>query len=136
MIDPLETIIQWLKTALTALDGRVANKHRFDGEWTLGQTAVCVEMDDGAVELYAAVGVPRLELRIYAADRPAIVDVWGQLVRLSRTNARFEVETSEGMALVHYFEQASGLSFVYDDDLKVDVGVVFFESMISEEAVS
>lgn len=55
MIDPLETIITWLATALTSVSGRVAGKHRYGNGWTESQTGVSVHFDGGAPELYAPV---------------------------------------------------------------------------------
>jgi len=37
---------------------------------------------------------------------------------------------------VYFFKPVSGLSMPYDEELKMDVGVVFFESMIAEAAVT
>jgi hypothetical protein len=36
---------------------------------------------------------------------------------------------------VHYFLPASGLSMPYDEVLKMEVGVVFFDAMVSETHV-
>jgi hypothetical protein len=131
-IDPLETIITWLKTALTGVSGRVASKHRYGAGWTESQTGVSVHMDGGTPELYVAVTVPRLEVRIYADNQLKVMDVWRQLQGLSRDNSRFVVTTSKGAALVHYCLPTSGFSMAFDEVLKMDIGVVFFDAMISE----
>lgn len=135
-IDPLETIITWLETALTSVSGRVAGKHRYGETWTEAQTGVSVHLDDGNPNIDAPLASPRLEIRIYADDQVKIVDVWRELVALSRENARFRVVTTKGAALVQNFIQQSGLSMPYDEVLKMDVGVVFFSAKISEEAVA
>jgi hypothetical protein len=135
-IDPLETIITWLEDKLTSVNGRVAGKHRYGGTWTESQTGVSVHLDGGAVDHYVTVALPRLELRIYADDQAKVVTTWMALIALSRNNSRFTVDTSKGKALVHYFLPASGLSMLYDDVLKKDMGVVFFECKMSEEAVT
>lgn len=135
-IDPLETIITWLASALTIVEGRVAGKHRYGEGWSESQTGVSVHMDGGAVDLYSPVTEPRLEVRIYASDQPKVVDVWRALIALSRAQERFAVVTSKGTALVHSFKPESGLSMPYDEILKKDLGVVFFTSKISEEAVA
>lgn len=132
-IDPLEAIITWLETALTSVSGRVAAKHRYGETWTESQTGVSVHMDDGNPEIAVAVTEPRLEIRIYADDQVKVMDVWRQLVSLSRSNARFTVVTSKGTALIHNFIQQSGLSMPYDEILGMDIGVAFFSSKISEE---
>ncbi len=65
-----------------------------------------------------------------------IVDTWRALSALSRTTSRFVVSTTKGYALVHYFLPASGLSIMYDENLKMDMGVVFYNALIGEAAVS
>jgi len=135
VIDPLETVITWLETALTGVSGRVAGKHRYGAGWTESQTGVSVHLDGGSPELYAPVATCRFELRIYATDQPSITTVWRALMALSRTTKRFNVTTTNGSALVHYFKPVSGLSIPYDEVLRMDVGVVFFEAMIAEAAV-
>ena len=137
-IDPMEAIIKWLTNKLTIVGGRVAGKHRYGAGWTDAQTGVSVHWDGGAVDLYAEVAIPRLELRIYAGidgDQVTVTDVYRDLTRLSRENERFAVETSKGNALVHYFKPETSLSVLYDDILNMDFGMVFFETMVSEIAV-
>jgi hypothetical protein len=134
-IDPIETLIQWLRTNLTTVNGRVAGKHRYGEGWAETETGVSVHADGGPHDLYARVWDQRVEIRIYAVGTVNIVPVVKQLMSLSRENERFVVSTSGGNALVHYFTPESGLSLLYDDDLKMDMGVLFFKSEISEEAV-
>jgi hypothetical protein len=136
IIDPLETIITWLETALTSVSGRVAAKHRYGEGWSETQTGVSVHLDGGNPEIYAPLADVRIEIRIYADDQIKIVDVWRELVALSRANARFAVSTSKGVALVQNFIQQSGLSMPYDEILKMDLGVVFFGVKIGEEAIA
>ena len=137
IIDPLETVITWLENSLKSVAGRVASKHRYgpaDG-WKKSETGVTLHLDGGEPEIYAALAEPRLEIRIYADDQIKVVDVWRDLVALSRTQARFTVDTTKGKALVQNFIQQSSLSLLYDEVLGMDMGVVFFGSKISEEAV-
>lgn len=136
VIDPLETIITWLEAALTGVSGRVAGKHRYGAGWTESHTGVSVHLDGGIPELYAPVATCRFEVRIYATEQPSVTTVWRELQTLSRANERFTVTTSLGDALVHYFKPVSGLSIPYDEVLRMDVGVVFFEAMIAEAAVA
>lgn len=132
-IDPLETIITWLETALTSVSGRVAGKHRYGDTWTESQVGVSVHLDGGVPDLYAPVATPRIEIRIYATNQPAVTAVWMELVALSRANERFTVAVSGSKtALVHYFKPVTSLSIPYDEVLKMDVGVCFFETMIGE----
>lgn len=135
-IDPLEAVIIWLRTALTDLDDRVAGKHQYGEIWTEGQTGLAVHLDGGNADLYAKVAMTRLEMRIYADDQEKIVAVWRELIGLSRDNARFAVNTSKGTALIHYVKPETNLSLIFDDDVNMDLGIVFMKSMISEEAVS
>lgn len=137
VIDPLEAIIDWLTTALTSVSGRVAAKHRYGEGWTEGQTGMSVHMDGGQPELYVSVAPMRLEFRIYAGDQVDVVTVWRALVALSRTTERFTVAISGGKtALVHYLKPESQLSLLYEETLRMDMGVVFFEALVSEAAVS
>jgi len=136
-IDPLEAVITWLITALTTAGGRVAGKHRYGETWADDVIGVSVHMDGGLVDLYAPVARLRLEIRIYAReDQTKVVDVWRELVGLSRGNKRFTQNTGDGPALIHYFLPATGLSLTYDEVLKKELGIVFFWSMISEAVVS
>lgn len=133
VIDPLEAVITWLETALTSVSGRVAAKHRYGEGWTEAQTGVSVHLDGGAPDLYAKVATPRLELRIYSNDQLNVVTVWKELVTLSRANTRFRVTVTGGVALVQRFTPVSLLSLVYEEKLKMDMGIIFFEAMVMEE---
>lgn len=135
VIDPLESVIVWLAEKLTIVEGRVAGKHRYGAGWSRDQCGVSVHLDGGGQDIYASVTKPRLEIRIYANDQVKIVDVWRELVRLSRDNARFAVNTSKGAALIHYFLAEASLSILYEDEINMDMGIIFFECMISEEVV-
>jgi len=135
IIDPLEAVITWLENALTSAGGRVAGKHRYGGGWAEDKTGVSVHMDGGPADLYAKVATPRLEIRIYADDQVKVVDIWRELVKLSRENERFTVATSKGNALVHYVKPETMLSLIHDEVINKDLGIVFMMSMISEEAI-
>lgn len=143
-IDPLEAIIKWLTLELSSVGGRVAGKHRYGipvthavvSGWDDETTGVVVRMDDGQPDLYGSTGKSRLEVRIYNEKRSPIFDVWQDLVTLSRAERRFEVVTSQGTALVHYFTQSSGFSVIHDNDLGLEVGIAFFDALIAEESVA
>lgn len=135
-IDPIEAVIRWLENSLDVVGGRVAGKHRYGNGWSETETGVSVHLDGGAADLYAAIATPRMEIRIYADDQVKVVEVWRKLIELSRTNARFEVMTSAGRALIHHFSPEASLSLLYDDVLRMEMGVVFFGAMIAEEAVT
>ena len=135
-IDPLEAVVQWLTNTLTIVGGRVAGKHRYGNGWSESQTAVSVHLDGGLPDLYAPVATPRFEIRIYSGDQVNVVDVWRALIQLSRTNERFAVSTSKGNALVHTFLPESNLSLIYDEVLRMEMGIIFFSCMVAEVAVS
>lgn len=135
-IIPVEAVIVWLAEALTFVEGRVAGKHRYGEAWSEGQTGVSVHMDGGVPDIYAKVVPQRLEIRIYSDDQEKVISTWMELVKLSRTTARFTVNTSLGTALIHTFLPETVLSLTYDDVLNKELGIVFFSSMVSEEAVS
>lgn len=135
VIDPLEAVVVWLTEALVSLDGRVAAKHRYGAGWSESQTGLSVHLDGGIPDIDANVTTMRLEMQIRADDQAKAVGVWRELVQLSRTTRRFTVNTSLGTALIQYALPETVLSLLYDDVLKMDLGIVFFEVMVSEEAV-
>ena len=135
-IDPLEAVITWLESTLTSVSGRIAGKHRYGDDWTEAQTGVSVHLDGGTPDLYAKVATPRFEIRIYSDDQANIVTVWRELVGLCRETQRFMVLTSSGTALVHYVLPETNLSLIFDDVLKMDLGVLFLQSKISEDGIS
>lgn len=135
-IDPLEAVIAWLSTALTIVEGRVAGKHRYGSGWTKSQTGVSVHLDGGTPDIHAAAAKMRIEVRVYADDQPKVVAVWRELIRLSRDTKRFAVNTSLGTALIHYFLPETMLSLLYEDVLRMDLGEMFFECLVAEDAVS
>lgn len=133
-IDPLEAVVVWLKNSLVSAGGRVASKHRYEQGWTEAQTGVSVHLDGGAVDLYAELARPRLEVRLYGTP-VEVVSLWRELTALCRTQERFEVMTSRGRALVHAVKPETGLSLTWDEVLRKDVGVVFLSGTIAEQAV-
>lgn len=139
--DPLETIIAWLAVDLTAAQGRVAGEHRYgvephDEGWAIDQLGVVVSLDDGLGTLYGQAVRGRMEVNIYGPARSAIIDAWRELEALATNKKRFLVQTTLGNVLVHYFNQQTGFSLTYDEDVKLDVGVVFYEALVAKEVVS
>lgn len=129
--DPLAAIIGWLTTAVTTAGGRVASKHRYGETWLESQAGLSVHWDGGPVDIYAPLVRMRLELRIYAADQVKITEIWRELIILSRANRRF----AQAGTLIHTFLPATSLSHIYDDTLGMDMGVVFFDAIVAEEAI-
>lgn len=114
----------------------MAGKHRYGNAWEKTQTGVSVHLDGGAPDLYATVATPRFEIGIYSNNQEEIVSVWRELIQLMRNNARFSVDTSQGDVLVHYVLPESSLSLIFDDELNMDMGIVFVKSMMSEVAIA
>jgi hypothetical protein len=135
IIDPLETIIQWLTNHLKSTSGRVAGKHRFGDTWAADETGISAQLDGGVFEVYGEIAMPRIELRIYGKDQEAMVEAYRELTGLCRDQKRFVVETSKGNALVYFVKPESSLSTLYDEDLRRDCGMVFLQSWISEMPV-
>lgn len=138
MIDPLETVIAWLRqdAALVALVGtRLASKHRYGDPtngWPTTQTGLMVRLDGGLPDLYAALQPIRLEVRCYAPSQVQGMAIWRRLVEISRKTERRPVLTSTGSGLLYRLLQASGPSLLYDSDVKLDFVMCFFEALVSE----
>lgn len=135
-IDPLEAIIKWLTAEFTPAQGRVAGKHRYGVTWPVDLVGLVVRIDDASDELYGQTSKNRLEISIYGPNRAAIRAAWQALVDLCKTRRRFTVVTSQGTALVHYVNPSSGFSFLRDKDVKLEMGVVFYEALVAEESVA
>jgi len=136
MTDPLETIIKWLATRLTGINGRAANKHRFTDGWSKGQKAASVHDDDISQALYGAVHEVRVEVRLYGSNKADIVDLYRGLIALCDNSHRNEVATSQGTALIYFCTLGTGLTTVFDNDLSQDVGIVYLYAEIAQEAVA
>lgn len=149
MIDPLETVLSFLKTdgALAELVGnRIASKHRFGDAsraqagqgapyWQIGSAGLTVRLDGGDPEIYAPVQNVRLEVRCYAQGAHEAMQVWRRVVELARGCERVSVDTSDGGALLHEFLQASGPSTLWDNNLGMDFVLSFFNASVSEEEI-
>lgn len=139
MIDPLETVIEFLKTdaGLAALvSTRIAAKHRYAEAWTVGEAALVARLDGGDVQIYVPVQRVRIETQCYAASQVAAMAIWRRLVELSREGERWLVETSQGDALLHFFLQFSAPSLLWDFDVGMDFALCFFEVLVGEGAVA
>lgn len=135
MIDALETIIKWLTSNLSAVGGRVANKHRFSDGWAKGLRAASVHPDDMNRELYARLLLARVEVRLYGTP-VEIGEMFAEISGLCRASNRAHVVTSQGTALMQFCNLSSGLSTVYDDELQTDVGILYLFAMISQDPVT
>jgi len=141
MIDPLETAIAYLKAqaGLTALVGeRIASKAHYGtgtGEWAQGASSVVVTPSEWLPNIYVPIQPTRLAVRCYADGQPEAMALWREIVEVSRAFRRCKVQTSEGLALLHSFVQASTPSLGYDPDVQMDVCLAFFTATVSEQPV-
>lgn len=136
MIDPLEVVIAYVKAEIGLVEGRVASKHRFNNAWEIGQAAIVVRQDGGSPDIYVPVSYVRLELRFYGSNTPEIASLWGTVVALSRNTGRQAVTLSGGrVALLQILTQASGLSYLFDEVIKIDYGLAFFNAIVAEQTV-
>jgi hypothetical protein len=137
MVDPLEVVIAYVKTKLSSSVGdRVASKQRFNEAWEVDQSALRIRQDGGNPDLYSQVSNIRVEVSMYGKDTPTISRLWGELVALTRQDTRDPVVITDGStALLLSFNQDSGLSFLFDEDLSSDYGMAFFSAIVAEEEV-
>lgn len=135
-IDPLDAIIQYLKanTTLSGLvSGQIAAKHRYGKDWDRGSAGLVAKLDGGVPELYAPMQTVRLEMQCYANTTVEAMEIWRQLVTMSRDDERKAVTVAnDEQALVYQFIQESGPSLLYDQDLEMDFVMVFFRASMCE----
>jgi hypothetical protein len=134
-IDALEVMVTWLRGALPSLGGRVAAKHQYGSGWAHDKVGMSVHLDGGEFDRYVPVQAPRFEVRIYAEETENAADVWRALVDACRGCEREAVTVSSGTGLVQYALPSSSLTLVWDEDLMLNVGIVFIEAMISEQKI-
>lgn len=135
MIDPLEVVIKWLTqdAELAVLVGtRIAGKHRYATGWKTTEAGVMIRLDGGTPDLYGALQPIRLEVRCYAPTQAEAMAIWRRLVEISRDTDRRPVLTENGGGLLYRFIQASGPSLLYDEDVKLDFAMCFFEALVAE----
>lgn len=138
MIDPFEAGIQFLLgcSELSALSGRIASKHKYGEEWTTSQASLIVILDDSDPNWYVRKQDIRLELWCLGDTDAAAMDVWLDLMAISRDAGRVVVTTSQGNALVYSFLPESGPSYLPDKDLDMMKRILsFWRLQVSEEAV-
>lgn len=138
MIDPLEAGIQFFlgRSELSTLSGRIASKYKYGEEWTTSQASLIVILDDSDPNWYVQKHDIRLELWCLGATDAAAMDVWLDLMTISRNAGRIVVSTSQGNALVYSFLAESGPSYLPDKDLDMMKRVLsFWRLQVSEESV-
>ncbi len=138
MIDPQEVVIRFLSNdaELKEIVGQqLAAKHRYGVGWTVGTAGLMVRLDGGPVDVYVPLQALRYEVRCYAASPVEAMRTWKRLVALSRETQRVTVRVADGTALLYRFIQASGPSQLYDDEVKMDLVLCFFEAAVAEGSV-
>jgi hypothetical protein len=75
----------------------------------------------------------RVEIRFFAADSYEASRLWKRVVEICRDHTRRSVGTTEGSGVLYSFTQASGPSDLYDDSLKMDFRVAYFDAVVSED---
>lgn len=134
MIDPLETVIAYLKWSGLSTS-QIASKDRYGESWAILSAGVVVNLDGGTPEMYLPVQTVRLEVRCYGATRPAAMSLLMEIVELSRSTMRESVITSSGNGLLYYINQDSGPTMQYDGEIGMDFALMFFEASICETGV-
>lgn len=135
-IDPLDAIIQYLKAnedLFVLMDGQIAGKQRYGQAWEQGSAGLVAKLDGGTPHLYVPMQTVRLEMQCYASTSVGAIEIWRQLVTMSREDQREAVTVANGdQALVYQFNQESGPSLLYDQDLEMDFVLVFFRASMCE----
>lgn len=138
MIDPLEAGIQFFlgRSELSTLSGRIASKYKYGEEWSTSDASLVVILDDSDPNWYVRKQDIRLELWCLADTDAAAMDVWLDLMTISRNAGRVVVTTSQGNALVYSFLPESGPSYLPDKDLSMMKRILsFWRLQVSEESV-
>lgn len=141
MIDAQAIVIQYLKTKSGDLGtSQIAAKHRFNetGGWAADTSGIVIRPDGGQVDLYQAVQVPRLEVRLYGEEPSAINSLYAALVVVMRATSRVAVSLPDAGVdgLLQYLLPVSGLSVLNDIDINKEFGLVFLEALVNETAVA
>jgi len=140
VIDPLEAVFVALKAdaGLRALVGdRIAGKHHYATAWSRTQAGLVVAPSGGTPNLYLPLQTLRLRCEAYAPSQPEAMAVWRALIAFSRAKERFSVPLASGQkAFIYAFLQDSGPSFLWDDEVNMDVVAGFFQCTISEQAIT
>ena len=143
LINPVAVVVQHLKvndSVHLGVSGRIAGKDRYgldtsaDG-WAQGSTSIVLRLDDSELSNEVPVHKIRLEVRIYGADQDEIVSLWVKFIVFARDVWRAVVALSGGNALLHSLTQASGVSLLWDERLKMDYALQFFEAIIGESSL-
>jgi hypothetical protein len=135
MINPLATFIQYLKAQAAAgnLSTRqIAEKIRYTEAWKIGSKSIVARLDGGTPNVDLPVQAVRVEVRCFAENSFEASELLNEVIVLSRTADRVPVTVGSDTALLYGFQQSSGPSQLYEDDLKMDFALMFFEVQVAE----
>lgn len=143
MIDPLATVIRHLlnnSNLANQVQGRIAAKHKFGmggaTAWPLPSKALTIQPDiGGRPDLYVGWQTPRLEARCYGASQDEAAQVYRLLMDITRGTSRAVAPTADGNALLYWLVPDSSPAFVFDQELNIDLAIVFLRAAVAEEAV-
>lgn len=135
MNNPLATFIQYLKVcaaAGTISTRQIAEKIRYTEAWTIGSKSIVARLDGGTPNIDLQVQNVRVEVRCFAESAYEASELLNEIIALSRTTEREPVTVGSDTALLYGFLQSSGPSQLFDDDLKMDFALMFFEVQVAE----
>lgn len=135
MIDPIEAVIKFfLTTEITDVVGnRIAEKHYYGDGWAEGKSSIVVRPDGGSPSNFIRVQNQELDVRCYGDGSVEAMTVWRRLIEVTRPVDRIGVDTTNGRALIYDILQLSGVSLLWDTDIKMDYALVFMEANIAEK---
>ncbi len=135
MINAMEVLVQYLKTAGIPSNGQVAVKHRYPDPWEIKSAGVALLPDGGEQENYLPVHRQRVEARCYGEDAYEALTLLDSIMNLALATGREAVVTTTGTGILYSFTQESGPSLLFDDDLQMDFALAFFEVKVSHQSV-
>lgn len=135
MINAMEVIVQYFKTAGIPANGQVAVKHRYPDPWPIKSPGIALLPDGGEQENYLPVHRQRVEVRCYGEDAYTALTLLDSVINLALGTCRETVETTAGTGILYSFTQESGPSLLFDDDLQMDFALAFFEAKVSHQSV-
>ncbi|MBI5035566.1 MAG: hypothetical protein HZB51_34170 [Chloroflexi bacterium] len=133
MIDPLETVINYLKrdtVLMQMISNRIATKWQSD--WLPDAPCILIRPDGGTPDIdvpHQRIGV---DIRCHAASHNGAMAIWRQVADLARASKRAVVSTSSGDAILYFLNQAGGPTFLYDPELGADFVLCLFAADVSE----
>lgn len=138
MIDPLESIIQYLllQTNLTDIVGtRISVRHKYGDSWTLEQNGLAVTMNGGPSDIYIPLQNINMQFRIYGTKIEDGMAIYKELVKIMRNAERKTVSVTDGTALILWINQTSAPALVTDYDLDKNILLVNFNTAVGENAI-